>query len=119
MTTELDVFQSALSDIKTKLDQHALLREEVAGRASQSDKTAWKRRQANLEKVIADMAPIEQQLLELTAAKRPFLEDIERIRAEMVELCIHPAEMLVVTNTTPSHHVVLCKFCNKSFTVKQ
>lgn len=120
MSTELDVFESALQAVKEKIDLHETIKEEVAARASQSDKTAWKRRQNNLEKVIGEMTPIEQQILELSLKKRPYLEEIERIRAEMVELCIHPAETLVVKGEAPnSHHVVLCKFCNKSFTVKQ
>jgi len=83
--------------------------ESIANHANRSEKTAWKRKLTNMEKLIDKIRPIEEKILTIISdEKQPILDDIHILRQEMVKECIHPFEHLVQKDG-----YVECKFCNR------
>jgi len=73
---------------------------------NKNEKASWLRKKRNLEALVKDLDPIQQQILELNYQKNKIVDDITAIRNEMVKECIHPIDYLV-------HHgtYVMCRFC--------
>lgn len=96
---------------ETDLQKHErLAKESIANHATRSEKTAWGRKQLNLEKMIREeVRPIEEKILDLQHQLRPFYDQIQQMRQEMVESCVHPYDMLVAHD-----NAVTCKFCGKT-----
>lgn len=96
---------------ETDVQKHErLTKESIANHATRSEKTAWARKQQNLEKLIHEQVrPIEEQILDLQLKLRPMYDQIQSMRQEMVESCVHPYEMLVTHDDA-----VTCKFCGKT-----
>ena len=84
------------------------MKETIANHATRSEKTSWHRKQKNMEKLIARMAPFDDQILNLMAQKQILLDEVSVLRVEMVESCIHPYDGLIHKGD-----FVECKFCNK------
>lgn len=83
--------------------------EQISNHANRSEKTAWKRKLANMAKLIVELEPIEAEILNiLHTKKQPLLDDIQSLRDIMVNDCIHPFDFLVQKDG-----YVECKFCNK------
>jgi hypothetical protein len=61
-----------------------------------------------MEKLIALLSPIEDQLLEFNAQKDAIVDDVILLRGIMVNECVHPYDYLI----HKEDHIV-CKFCNK------
>ena len=80
----------------------------VANVAGRSEKTSWKRKLENMEKLMEKLQPIEDQLLELQAEKAPIIDEIAELREIMVRECVHPLNFLIFKG----NHIE-CKFCNK------
>jgi len=90
-----------------------LLFEKISNFADRSEKTAWKRKLANMEKLIEDLEPIQQKILNIIKEeKQPILDQIQMLRKEMVNECIHPYEHLVLKDG-----YIECKFCNKRISI--
>lgn len=85
----------------------------VANHASLSDKISWTRKYDNMQKLIAQIHPIEEKIIELRSTVMPIYDEIAELRQTMVEECVHPIDMLVLHNG-----YVECKFCNRKFTPK-
>lgn len=82
--------------------------EKVANTANRSEKTSWNRKMNNMVALLAELRPIEEQILELTAAKHEVFDRIQVLRNVMVQECIHPFEQLIHKGTYAE-----CKFCNR------
>lgn len=83
--------------------------ESISNHADRSEKTAWKRKLANMEKLIEKLRPIEEKILNIIKEeKQTMLDEIQSLRQEMVKDCIHPYEHLVQKDG-----YVECKFCNR------
>lgn len=82
--------------------------EKVIKLSDRSDRTSWKRKQKNIQKLIESVNVIEEEMQTMQASKQPLLDQILEIRNEMVDTCIHPEEFLVVHEGN-----VKCKFCEK------
>lgn len=80
----------------------------VSGFANNAEKLAWRRKLKKMQDFLEELSPLEEQILQLYAAKQPIMDKIEKLRAAMIEECIHPSEYLAHRGT----HVE-CKFCNK------
>ena len=81
--------------------------ERIANHATRSEKTSWQRKQTNLEKIVTEeINPLEDQILKLVVEKNKLMDDVEKIRLEMVYTCVHPADLLVWKD-----NIVECKFC--------
>jgi hypothetical protein len=88
----------------------------ISNRADRSEKTAWKRKASNMDKLLEDLRPIEDKILKIYAEeKQPLLDEIAELRSLMVKDCIHPFDMLVLT----ADGYVECKFCNRKIRVPQ
>ena len=81
--------------------------ESISNHATRSEKTSWKRKHTNMMRLLEELAPLEEQILELEVAKQPIIDEIKMYRAEMVKTCVHPYDMLVL-----GEHYATCKFCN-------
>ena len=86
--------------------------ESVANNADRSEKTSWNRKMDNMVKLLAQLTPLADQILELEAQKLPILDEIQKLRLVMVNECIHPYDHL----TFFEDHIT-CKFCNKRLSV--
>ena len=83
--------------------------ESISNHANRSEKTAWKRKLSNMEKLIDTLRPIEQKILDIMLnEKQPILDEIASLRKVMVQECVHPYEHLVQMDG-----YIECKFCNK------
>jgi transcriptional regulator with GAF, ATPase, and Fis domain len=82
----------------------------VANHATLSDRISWTRKHDNMQKLIAQIHPVEEQIIELRASILPIYDEINQLRQIMVEECVHPIDMLVLHN-----NYIECKFCNKKF----
>lgn len=91
---------------------HRRVREEISNTANRSEKTSWNRKMDNMVKLLAALRPLEDQIIELHAKKIPLFDEIQILRIQMVNECIHPFEYLVVAATC-----VTCKFCEKKLSL--
>jgi hypothetical protein len=80
----------------------------VANHVTSSDKISWQRKYNNLQTIIAQLTPLEEQIAELHSKRIPLYDEIAILRQVMVEECIHPADMLA----HKGDHIE-CKFCMK------
>ena len=86
--------------------------EKVANHANRSEKTSWQRKYKNMQIVINELTPIEEQVLELMTKKNELVDKITAQRIIMVDECIHPYELLILADD----HIE-CKFCNKKISI--
>lgn len=86
--------------------------ESIANNSDRSEKTSWNRKLDNMVKLIARLAPLEDQIAELEALKTPMIDDVQALRQVMVNECIHPYDHL-----TYFENHVNCKFCNRKISV--
>lgn len=84
------------------------IKERIANGPKRAEKVSWNRKKANLEAVVEKIRPIEDKILDLIAKKQPLLDEIQEIRTQMIDECVHPFDYLEVKE---DH--VLCKFCNR------
>jgi hypothetical protein len=82
------------------------LKEVIANASNRGEKVSWNRKMDNMVKLMTQLTPIEEQIIELQAKKIPIFDEIQQLRETMVTECVHPYEYLVVND---DH--VLCKFC--------
>ena len=93
--------------------EQRLLFESVANHANRSEKTSWNRKMDNMIKLIAQLRPIEEKIMEIYRdEKQPLLDKIAELREVMVKDCVHPYEHLVLKDG-----YVECKFCGKRLIV--
>lgn len=85
------------------------LKDKVSNVANRSKKTSWNRKMDRMIKLLAELKPIEDQLLDFHTEKNKIFDLIQQLRADMVIECVHPSDQLVILDDK----AVLCKFCNK------
>ena len=84
--------------------------EQVSNHANRSEKTSWNRKLDNMVKLIARLRPIEEKILTIIAEeKNPIMDDISKVRKQMIVECVHPYEYLVQDDDG----AVRCRFCEK------
>lgn len=95
-------------ETKKEATERRLL-EFISNNASRSEKTSWNRKMDNMVKLIAQLTPIEEKILEIMLKeKQPILDQIHELRSSMINECVHPYDHLVLNE---DH--ILCKFCNR------
>lgn len=82
--------------------------EGIANTANRSDKVSWNRKMDNMVKLIAEMRPYQEEILDIEAKKAEIFDRIKELRKTMVAECIHPYDHLV----NKENHVY-CKFCER------
>ncbi len=88
------------------------LKEEISNNANRSEKTSWNRKMDNMVKLLAEIRPIEEQIIALTEKKIPLFDQIQDLRKQMLQDCIHPYEYVLVEE----NHCV-CKFCERKLSL--
>jgi len=87
--------------------------EQISNMADRSEKTAWNRKMDNMVKLITKLQPVEEKILKIIHEEKiPIQDEIQNLRAIMVNECIHPFEYLVSKDG-----IVYCKFCEKKMSV--
>lgn len=76
-----------------------------------NEKISWKRKKKNVENLVEELGPLEEQIMELMTRKNKIIDKMVTIRATMVSECIHPAESLA--ESADGTHMI-CKFCERS-----
>lgn len=108
------------SESVTEADvRHTL--EIIADNATRSEKVSWDRKMDNMVKLLAKLKPIEEQIMDLMAAKAPIIDEVQALRHEMVRECVHPFTHLTVTTEVvdgKSNETVACKFCDRKFGIR-
>jgi hypothetical protein len=61
-----------------------------------------------MARLLERLAPFDEQILAIMNERRPLIDEIEELRHQMTQECIHPVEHLVDNG---DH--VLCKFCSR------
>lgn len=87
--------------------------EAIANHATRSEKTAWSRKRKNMETLVGKLTPLENKMIELRSKMTPIYDEVAVLRAEMVDECIHPYDLLVNKGEYTE-----CKFCNKKLVVR-
>jgi hypothetical protein len=85
--------------------------ESVSNHATRSEKTSWERKRTNMEKLVKQLRPLEDKIMEIRATMQPIYDEILGLREVMVEECIHPFDMLVHNEAADT---ITCKFCEKT-----
>jgi len=88
------------------------LKEEISNNANRSEKTSWNRKMDNMVKLLAEIRPIEEQIIDLHEKRIPLFDQIQELRAQMLLECIHPYEYVLVLED----HCV-CKFCDRKLSL--
>lgn len=88
------------------------IREAIANAANRSEKTSWNRKMDNMVKLMSLLRPIEEKIIELQAEKMPIFDEIQELRATMINECVHPYEYLSIHE----EHIE-CKFCSKNIRI--
>lgn len=88
------------------------VKDQIANTATRNERLAWNRKMVKMEKLVDELRPIEERILEIIATEKyPLMDKIEAVRKVMVNECVHPVEFLEVDpNYTHAH----CKFCGKN-----
>lgn len=80
--------------------------------AVKSEKIKWSRYNERMNKILKKIEPIENEILDLMQSKQPYLDEIELLRLEMIDMCVHPKKLLVHNG----NHIT-CKFCDTIFSI--
>lgn len=81
--------------------------DKIAAIASKREIASWERKCVTLDKLLKEVEPIQEEILAIIARRQPLIDQIESLRYQMTQECIHPREHLIVVD----NHA-LCKFCN-------
>lgn len=87
-------------------------REYIASLPDRSEIRSWERKCIAMQKLLEQLAPIDEQVLKIMQERLPLIAEIEELRHQMTQECIHPIEHLVETD----NHVV-CKFCDRKLVI--
>jgi hypothetical protein len=88
--------------------------ETIAGAATRNEKVSWNRKMDNMEGLVNQIRPLEDEITNLMAKKVPIMDDISKLRQDMITDCVHPFINLVY-----KEDYVECKFCYKKFVVNE
>lgn len=88
------------------------LKEEIANNANRSEKTSWNRKMDNMVKLLAEIRPLEDKIIELNEKKVPIFDAIQELRKQMLVDCIHPYEYVLVETDHAK-----CKFCERKISL--
>jgi hypothetical protein len=83
-----------------------------------NDKIAFARRVANLDEwVTSTISPIETQITDLRAKLLPLYDQMDVLKTDAAEFCIHSPELLTVisSNEDGEPETIKCKFCSMIF----
>lgn len=84
----------------------------IANFRDKNEKASWLRKKSNLESIVEQIEPIEEQIRALQKAKMDLIDEVQEIRKSMVADCIHPQDYLV-------HYgkYVKCRFCESNISI--
>lgn len=85
----------------------------ISNHANKNEIAGWNRKRKAIERVIeTHIRPLEDKIMELNAQLMPLYDQLNKMRGELTEFCVHPIDMLIYKDG----HVV-CKFCSAKLNV--
>ena len=84
----------------------------VANFRDKNEKASWLRKKKNLETLVAELEPLETEIMRIQLAKTVILDEINTIRHTMVIDCIHPQDYLIHYDT-----YIKCRFCESNISI--
>lgn len=87
-------------------------KEYIASLPDRSEVRSWERKCVTMQRLLDELAPIEEQMFEIMRERLPLVNQIEDLRFQMTQECIHPVEHLVEKDD----HVI-CKFCDRRLVI--
>lgn len=98
--TQLDAVEVVEARIEKMLDT-------ISSHATKNEIATFARRRKSIEKFIdTKINPLENQIFEINAQLQPLYDELKALRDDMVDICVHPRDLLVFNNG-----VITCKFC--------
>lgn len=85
---------------------------QISDAYTRSEKTSWNRKMDNMNVMYERIRTIENLILDLQVQKMPLFDQLQQLREQMVQECIHPYDQLEVY---PTH--VECKFCGRKISL--
>lgn len=85
----------------------------ISDQFSIADVNKWKRRHENIKELITQVQKIEKKIMDLKSRAEPLYDKISILRQEMVDICVHESQYLVLHD----NNIVECKFCNKKMNI--
>lgn len=80
----------------------------VASHATKGEIAAWNRKRKAIERLITNnISVLEDKIIEANALLIPLYDNLNTLRTEMVQFCVHPTDLLIYKD---GH--IHCKFCN-------
>ena len=98
---------------KKELTQEENIHKQIASTFSVAERNKWKRRHEAIMPLIVEVQRMEKKIIDLQARCQPLYDEIAGIRAEMVDICIHDKQYIVITDDG----LIECKFCNKKLKI--
>lgn len=84
----------------------------IASLPIKSEVKSWERKVVALAKLLDQLKPVDEAILTILAERQPMINELEELRHQMTQECIHPVEHLVDKGS-----FVLCKFCDRKLVV--
>lgn len=79
----------------------------ISGHATKNEIATFARRRKSIEKFIdSKINPLENEILEINAKLQPLYDELKALREDMVAICVHPRDMLILKDG-----YIECKFC--------
>jgi len=88
--------------------------DKVSRVADKNHKLSWRRKRDKMVKLIAELQPLEDEMLAISMKKQPIMDKVHELREEMIKDCIHPKDQLVLWEGR-----VQCKFCGCYLTINE
>lgn len=82
----------------------------LAESTPKNEQISWKRKQKNIEKLVAELEPLEDKIMEMMTLKTKIIDKIMTTRATMIAECVHPSDSLTESADGQS---MICKFCER------
>lgn len=79
-----------------------------------SEVRSWERKCVAMSRLIAELEPLSDQILALMKERQPLIDQVEELRHQMTQECIHAKEHLVQYD---DH--VHCRFCERKLVLPQ
>lgn len=113
LEADIELAQERAATVEAEQKQIQAVFQAISAHAIKGEVAAWSRKRKSIERVITtNIRPLEDKIIEVNAQLMPLYDQLKTMRAEMVEFCIHPIDMLIYNE---DH--VLCKFCDRKLNV--
>lgn len=96
------------NNIEVDNERFGKMLDAISTHATKNEIATFARRRKSIEKFIdSKINPLENEILEINAKLQPLYDELKALREDMVAICVHPRDMLILKES-----YVHCKFCD-------